>query len=280
MFKKSILYTLIIVSLIAWLGMEVSLRAQTSSPPDATAATAAEKAPDTLFSIVFSGGIIGVTIMLTLFASSICAAYLVFEHLMTIRRSEIMPPGLGDEVRNLLNNGNAAGAYELCRARPSFLAYVMQHGLTEVENGWSEVEKALEESLAEQQARLFRKIEYLSVIGNIAPMLGLLGTVAGMILAFQQVASSQGSAGAAELAQGIYSALVTTVAGLIVAIPSLAAFAVFRSRIDQFVAEAAYQAQHAFAPLKRRSLAGPALSSPPPPSPPTLPSGPLSPRRA
>lgn len=279
MLKKSIVYTLFTVALVAWLGREVSLRAQTGGAESTAATESAPQAPDTLLSIVFSGGIIGIGIMLILLAASICAAYLVFEHLMTIRRSEIMPEGLNDEVRNLLTAGNVGGAYELCRARPSFLSYVMQHGLAEVENGWSEVEKALEESLAEQQARLFRKIEYLSVIGNIAPMLGLLGTVAGMILAFQQVASTQGSAGAAELAQGIYSALVTTVAGLMVAIPSLAAFAVFRSRVDQFVAEAAYQAQHAFAPLKRRSLAGPALSSPPP-APPSLPGAPTAPRRA
>jgi biopolymer transport protein ExbB len=96
-------------------------------------------------------------------------------------------------------------------------------------------------------------------------MLGLLGTVTGMILAFQQVASSQGSAGAADLAQGIYSALVTTVAGLTIAIPCLAALAIFRNRIDQFVAEVAYQAQHAFAPLKRRSLAPSTPMAPPPP---------------
>ena len=110
------------------------------------------------------------------------------------------------------------------------------------------------------------KVEYLSVIGNLAPMVGLLGTVTGMIFAFQQVASTQGSAGAADLAEGIYQALVTTVGGLIVAIPSLGAFAIFRNRADQFVAEAAYSAQHALAPLKRRrQVARPSTAPPPPP---------------
>ena len=112
----------------------------------------------------------------------------------------------------------------------------------------------MEEALAEQSARMMRRIEYLSVIGNIAPMVGLLGTVTGMIFAFQRVAVTQGSAGAGDLAEGIYQALVTTVGGLIVAIPSLGAFAIFRNRIDQFVAEAAYSAQHVFTPLKRRKL--------------------------
>jgi biopolymer transport protein ExbB len=83
-------------------------------------------------------------------------------------------------------------------------------------------------------------------------MVGLLGTVTGMIFAFQQVAATQGAAGAGDLAVGIYQALVTTVGGLIIAIPSLGAFAVFRNWIDELVAEAAYIAQQVFTPLKRR----------------------------
>jgi biopolymer transport protein ExbB len=129
----------------------------------------------------------------------------------------------------------------------------LTHGISELEFGWNSVEKAVEEALAEQSARLFRKIEYLSVIGNLAPMVGLLGTVIGMIVAFQNVASTQGTASAPQLAEGIYQALVTTVGGLLVAIPSIGAFAVFRNRIDQLVAEAAFQSQHVFSPLRRKA---------------------------
>ena len=88
-------------------------------------------------------------------------------------------------------------------------------------------------------------------------------------MAFQRVAVTQGSAGAADLAEGIYQALVTTVGGLIVAIPSLGAFAIFRNRVDQFVAEVAYLAQHVFVPLKRRSGQSrrPDKSPPAPPAP-------------
>ena len=86
-------------------------------------------------------------------------------------------------------------------------------------------------------------------------MVGLLGTVIGMIFAFQQVATP-GMTSAPQLAEGIYQALVTTVGGLIVAIPSIGAFAIFRNRIDQFVAEAAYMAQHVFSPLRRKAKRG------------------------
>ena len=224
-----------------------------------------ELPPEGFLDIVFSGGWVGALIMLLLLALSITAAYLVIDHLLTIRRGEIMPEGLSDHIRQLLAGGHTTEADQACRSQPSFLSFVVLNGLSEAEEGWPAVEKAMEDATAEQSARLFRKIEYLSVIGNIAPMVGLLGTVTGMIFAFQRVAVTQGSAGAADLAEGIYQALVTTVGGLLVAIPSLGAFAIFRNRVDQFVAEAAYLAQHALAPLKRRRGAVKRAAGPPPP---------------
>ncbi len=222
-------------------------------------------APQGFLRIVFSGGFVGIAIVLLLLLLSLTAAYLVFEHLMTIRRGEIMPEGLSEQVRELLEAGRVRDADQLCRQAPSVLAFVVLNGLSEWGGGWPAVEKALEDATAEQSARLYRKLEYLSVIGNIAPMVGLLGTVTGMIFAFQQVALTQGAAGAGDLAEGIYQALVTTVGGLLVAIPSLGVFAVFRNRLDQLIAETAYLAQHAVAPLKRRRTSRPGAAAPPPP---------------
>lgn len=203
--------------------------------------------------IVFSGGPVGIIIVLTIFALSVVAVYLILEQIMTLRHKEVMPPNLAEDVRQLLSQGRLPEADQLCRSKPSPLAFVLISGLSEIDFGWHAMEKAMEDAVAEQAAKLYRKIEYLSVIGNLAPMCGLLGTVTGMIVAFQQVAVSQGNAGAAQLAEGIYSALVTTVGGLVVAIPSLGAFAVFRNRIDQLVAEIAYLAQHVFSPVRRRA---------------------------
>ena len=205
------------------------------------------------FEIIFSGGIFGVLIIVVLLLLSILSAYLIIDHLLTVRRKDLMPEGLGEHVRQALGNGNVAEAQTACRENPSFLSFVLMHGISELEFGWNSVEKSVEEALSEQAARLFRKIEYLSVIGNLAPMVGLLGTVIGMIVAFQSVAATQGTASAPQLAEGIYQALVTTVGGLLVAIPSIGAFAVFRNRIDQLVAEAAFQAQHVFSPLRRKA---------------------------
>ena len=115
-----------------------------------------------------------------------------------------------------------AEAEQLCKHRPSYLSYVVLAGLQEIRVGYDAVEKAMEDASQEQSARLFRRVEYLAVIGNIAPMLGLLGTVYGILLAFKKLADTPGAADAARLADGIYLALVTTVEGLIVAIPAAA----------------------------------------------------------
>ncbi len=223
--------------------------------------------PDSAWRIILSGGITGIAILLLLVLVSVVALALVVEHLMTIRREALMPTGLAERVRKLLAKDQTSEAEKQCEQSPSALGVVLHAGLRETPGGWPAIEKGMEEALAEQSAKLLRKIDYLSVIGNIAPMIGLLGTVVGMIFAFQEVANTQGAARAAELASGIYQALVTTVGGLIVAIPSLAAFAVFRNRIDQLIAETGQQAQHAVAPLKRAFQTG--APQPPPLTAPT-----------
>ena len=280
-------FCIVVVAFSAWLCLGSGLRAQGPAPSapsgpapsvggDGAAASqspADESLPgQSLGDILKAGGVIGMLIMLL----SVAAVALVIEHVMTIRAAVLMPPGLGEEVYDLLASGKVGPADQRCQMQPSFLAHVLGAGLAEVDGGWPAVEKAVEDATAEQSARLFRKIEYLSVIGNIAPMMGLLGTVIGMIFAFREVADTQGAARAADLAEGIYLALVTTVEGLIVAIPSLAAFAVFRNRVDHLVAEVTYVAQHVFAPLKRNRTASPPKAPVPPKAPP--PQGPSPPR--
>jgi len=284
--RKRALSTAALVALaMAWTGASLSARAAAAPTPPAGAAapgsaasgpatpdaTSAENDPEVespsgLGEILAAGGLIGIVILLL----SVAAVALVIEHVITIRGPVLMPRGLADDVRAALSEGNLVRAMQRCHEQPSVLAFVLQAGLSEADGGYPAVERAGEDAMADQSARLFRKIEYLSVIGNIAPMLGLLGTVIGMIFAFREVADTQGAARAADLAEGIYLALVTTVEGLIVAIPSLAVFAVFRSRVDQLVAETSYAAQHAFAPLKR-GAAGRVPGAPTPPATPPAP---------
>lgn len=199
-----------------------------------------------------AGGTIGYIIT----SLSFVMVALIVEHLISLRQNALIPPGLADSIHHHLALRHFEEARQQCQFHPSFLAYVLAAGLRETDLGYQSVEKALEDAAVEQSARLYRKIEYLSVIGTIAPMLGLLGTVWGMILAFmefEQKANPQVS----ELAPGIYKALVTTLQGLCVAIPALAAFAHFRNRIDQLVADGSLTAEAVFADYKRVAISEP-----------------------
>ncbi len=210
-----------------------------------------ENSPASFWQIVRASGVIG----LVIFALSVAGTALAIEHALSIRRSVLIPPGLVDEVRSAFAAGQVTRLAQGAELGKSALGRVVAAGLSELEFGWPSAEKAMEEALAEEAARLYRKVEYLSVIGNLAPMLGLLGTVVGMIVAFREVAQTQGAARAADLAEGIYLALVTTVEGLLVAIPALAAFAFFRNKVDALVAEVGLTAERLFMPARRQFMA-------------------------
>lgn len=200
--------------------------------------------------LIRAGGAIGYVII----ALSVAMVALIVEHLLSIRRRALMPPSLAEDLHKLIAAGQYAQADKVCREQPSFLSYVVASGLQDVGLGYAAVEKAMEDASQEQAARLYRKIEYLSVIAAIAPMLGLLGTVWGMILAFNEF-SQKANPQVAEFAPGISAALVTTLQGLCVAVPALASFFMFRNRIDEMVAEVALKAEAILAPYKR-SAAG------------------------
>ena len=218
-----------------------------------------------------AGGIIGYIIV----ALSVAMVALIVEHLLSIRRSSLMPAGLSESARQFIAASNLSQADQVCREQPSFLGYVISAGLQEASVGYDAVEKSMEDAAQEQAARLFRKIEYLSVIGTIAPMLGLMGTVWGMIQAFGEFAD-KANPQVSEFAPGISHALVTTLMGLCVAVPALAAFAIFRNRIDEYVAETSLQAEYVLQPLKqmlrgRGKAAAPARPSNEPAAPRTPP---------
>ena len=203
-----------------------------------------------VWGLLEAGGTIGWIIV----ASSVWMVALLLQQLLILRRGAVMPSGLAQEVHARLGAGQVPEALEACQARPSFLGYVLASGLRELDRGYGAVEKALEDAAQQQAARLFRGLEYFTVIGTIAPMLGLLGTVWGMILAFmefEQKANPQVS----ELAPGIYKALVTTLQGLVVAIPALTLYAVFRNRVDELVSQASLLAEHVFAGHRRNVAA-------------------------
>lgn len=221
-------------------------------------ATVAKVAPEqeiprqkiTFWSLIQASGKIGYVIILL----SLVAVALMIEYTLSIRRIMLMPPNFAEKVLQLLVQSQSSAALQKCRDNPSALAQILYAGMSQYEFGWDAVEKASEEAAAEQASRLYRKVEYLNVIGNIAPMLGLLGTVIGMVIAFHQMANSAGYGRADELAEGIYLALITTIEGLLVAIPCLAAHSLFANRIATLISETTFVAEQVLLPIKKNLL--------------------------
>lgn len=198
-----------------------------------SAAGAAESSKS-LFDYVAEGGSIGLIIILL----SLVAVGLIIAQSLQIRMSRLAPPEQVDRLDELLQGADIKGATEFCTAadNDSFLTRVFGSALVRCQRsafGFLELKTALEESGQTQVARLYRWTETLGLIASVAPMLGLLGTVVGMVQAFERIGLGGGGAvDPGELAGPISQALITTVLGLIVAIPCTAAYTYLRNRID------------------------------------------------
>jgi len=192
-----------------------------------------------LFQLIMKGGIVGYLIILL----SIIALGLVIDYSITIRRTKLTPPRDVAVLRKLIRDQKFEELNKLNREKTSFLSQIVIAGLKEAEFGYQAMIKAMEDASESLRARIARKIEHLNVIGNISPMLGLLGTVIGMLRCFNEISQVTGSIEPKQLAGGIFEALVTTCMGLIVAIPALYFFAIFKNRLDEFTGEASLTAE-------------------------------------
>jgi biopolymer transport protein ExbB len=192
-----------------------------------------------MFQLIKKGGIVGYLIILL----SVVALGLVIDYAITIRKSKIAPPRDIDALRKLIRDHKFEELKKLDQERTSFLSQVVIAGLKEVDFGYQAMIKAMEDASEALSARIARKIEHLNVIGNISPMMGLLGTVLGMLRCFNEISQVTGAIEPKQLAGGIFEALVTTCMGLIVAIPALYFFAIFKNRVDEFTGEASLVAE-------------------------------------
>lgn len=186
-----------------------------------------------ILEMVRAGGTIGFIIILL----SLVAVTLAVMHALNLRQSALAPVHVQEELERLLSKGNVDGALAFCtdESGRSFLGQVMASGLSRYKRspfGALELKGALEEAGQEQVAKLYRSTDGLSLVATIAPMLGLLGTVVGINGAFATISTGEGFGRPDQLAGDISLALVTTIMGLVLAIPATAAVTYFRNRID------------------------------------------------
>lgn len=208
---------------------------------------------------VVAGGWITWAILLPL---SVAMVALAVYHGTTIRRATILPPEAHKRIAELVTDKKYAEAVRFTAEDPSVLAYVLNAALVEAGRGFLAMERALEEALEDRSARLLRKIEYLNIIGSISPMVGLFGTVYGMIRLFASIKAAGAIPEPATIADEISIALVTTFWGLAIAIPALSVFALYRNRIDVLTAECALVCEKLLAVFKPGGEAAPPATAP------------------
>lgn len=211
----------------------------------------------TILNMVFGGNGLGIAIVVLILSLSVISVYFIIEHFLTITRNRVMPDAALSEIEAMIIHGEINKAIDLCHQKENYSlsSEVILAGLERYKSsefGYAEYRSAVEEAGEDQTGKLYRRTEVLNVIGAIAPMLGLTGTVLGMIEAFTTIASLEGMARPQELAGGIGQALITTLLGLLVAIPTMVAFSYFRNKIDSLVAEAGKRIEQIMMPLGRK----------------------------
>lgn len=174
--------------------------------------------------------------LLLLILSFIMVA-LIMMNTLQVRRDNLMPAGFIDDFEQRLTQKDYQGAYETAKADDSFIARVLAAGLSKLNRGYEEAAEGMQEVGEEENMALEHRLSYLALIGTIAPMLGLMGTVYGMITSFQTIERSKTSPKPSELAGGISTALFTTIEGLAVAIPAMIFYSLLRNRVQRLVLE-------------------------------------------
>ncbi len=165
-------------------------------------------------------------------ATSMTGTALVIEHIVNIRREKLAPTPLAQDLQALIEEGQYDEAVELCDQEGGYLSNLVGSALRMRHAGYGEMVNSLEQAVIEESFKLQTKISYLSLIGNIGPLLGLLGTVTGMIAAFQVIEGLKAPT-PKDLAVGVYESLVNTTLGLFIGIVFLTAYFIFKNMVTK-----------------------------------------------
>jgi biopolymer transport protein ExbB len=179
------------------------------------------------FELFKSTGVVGILLL----ATSIIGTGLLLQYVLTITEAKLGNPQLLSDVGELLGDGNFDDAYATAEADTTYAGRVLTGALGRATGGYEGAIKGMEETAAVESFRLNAKISYLSLVGNIGPLLGLLGTVTGMISSFQRIEQIKAPT-PADLAHGVYESLVNTTIGLFIAIIFLSAYFFMKNKVS------------------------------------------------
>jgi biopolymer transport protein ExbB len=234
--KDRMKHLLALTLFLALLGLGSLARAQAVPEPAPGAPEARVKPRETIHSLLMKGGWLMVPIGLC----SVIVLTVAIERAISLRQARSTPPGLLAEIYSILppaepSREQQVDAADLLKETPSLLASILRAGILKTHRERATTERLLEEATAKEAHMLRRRLRPLSVIATLAPLMGLLGTVYGMITCFEQAAAIESASRAETLATGIYMALVTTAAGLTVALPSLVLYHYFQGRVERIL---------------------------------------------
>jgi biopolymer transport protein ExbB len=167
-------------------------------------------------------------------------AFLVM-NLLGLRRDAVCPPHLAAAFETQLNENKLQEAFDLAKNDDSMLGQMLAAGMQNVQHGYDKAEAAMAQVGEDENLKLEHRLSFLSLIGTIAPMVGLLGTVDGMVISFMEIASSDTQPKPSKLADGISMALITTLVGLVIAIPAIVFFNLLKNRLTRLVMETSQQ---------------------------------------
>jgi len=183
---------------------------------------------ESVFSAIIHGGPLIIFIWLCILATSTIMVTLIIQLAISLKKEKLAPPPLVDSLRQLIVSGNYQEAWETCNANRNYFANVLKSGLNRIGRGKEAVESSLAEHGMREATLLRTRNSYLSVIGVVSPMIGLLGTVIGMMGAFAVLGTS-GMSDPKGLSTKISEVLLATAAGLFIAIPAFVSYYIFRN---------------------------------------------------
>lgn len=189
-----------------------------------------------MFDMIQKGG----PVMYPIVLCSILAFAIVIERFYHLYRAKIDTKEFMNNIEVTIRRNRIVEAIQMCDKTPGPIAHIVKAGILKHDRSRQEIREAIEDAGHQEIPRLERHLGLLATIAHIAPLLGLLGTVTGMVRAFQVIqekANSFNPVSPGDLAGGIWEALLTTVAGLIVAIPTIIAYNYLVNRVDEFVLE-------------------------------------------
>lgn len=202
------------------------------TPTTDTLSTAANSADSvSLLDLTLKGGLM----MIPIFILSIMAVYIFIERLLIIRKAKKTPPGLIERVKSLVLNGDIISARLLCSQTDTPIARMLEKGISRIGSPLKNIEVSIENVGKIEIYNLEKNLSLLATVSGAAPMVGFLGTVTGMIQAFISIAQEEGSVSPKLLSGGIYEAMITTAAGLIVGIIAYLAYNYLVAQVQKVI---------------------------------------------